>query len=413
MARTEFYDSAVRLGFYGTDKGGLTGKRDYVRTFWEDMSIKLTIRPHVEALKQRRGKLRVADLGCGSGEGVDLLTHIPVADALATVDRSFTLARGDFETYVGLDISPEMVAQGARNHADWPAARFILGDLSKGFALSAEPPFDLYFSSYASPSHVRPAALERLLSDIADHAANGAVVALDLMGRRSPEWPEYWRENAPSMLPYHMGYLFDGAPIDAPTSDAETYKVCYWTGGEVEALVDRVAKSRRRTMRLVELRDRSILVGRHMQTGAFNARPLAYRLEINRLFHPDHRGNLDTLHASLPFLDEVRDAAPEAWTRIDEYRRAWNTVVATVEALMRSDAPRVRQEIEAAEPNLAEELKMLAWLYRNAARFPVVDFWASIMGPQVACVLRNLELSLPRGLGCGHGLMAVIEIDRR
>jgi len=53
---------------------------------------------------------------------------------------------------------------------------------------------------------------------------------------------------------------------------------------------------------------------------------------------------------------------------------------------------------------------MLAWIFRNAARFPVVDFWASVMGPQVACVLRNLEFLLPRGLGCGHGLLCVVEI---
>jgi len=55
---------------------------------------------------------------------------------------------------------------------------------------------------------------------------------------------------------------------------------------------------------------------------------------------------------------------------------------------------------------------MLAWLYRNADRFLVVDFWASVMGPQVACVLRNLEFSLPQGLGCGHGLFCVVEVEK-
>jgi hypothetical protein len=53
---------------------------------------------------------------------------------------------------------------------------------------------------------------------------------------------------------------------------------------------------------------------------------------------------------------------------------------------------------------------MLAWLERNASRFPAVDFWASIMGPQIACVLRNLEINLPDGVGCDHGLVCLVEI---
>jgi hypothetical protein len=34
------------------------------------------------------------------------------------------------------------------------------------------------------------------------------------------------------------------------------------------------------------------------------------------------------------------------------------------------------------------------------------------MGPQVGCVLRNLEFSLPQGIGCGHGLFCVVEIEK-
>jgi len=62
---------------------------------------------------------------------------------------------------------------------------------------------------------------------------------------------------------------------------------------------------------------------------------------------------------------------------------------------------------------LKEELMMLQWLDGNSSRFPVVDFWASIMGPQVACVLRNLEFGLSDGLGCGHGLFCTIEVKKQ
>ncbi|MCK9426547.1 MAG: hypothetical protein M0Q21_10955 [Ignavibacteriaceae bacterium] len=66
-----------------------------------------------------------------------------------------------------------------------------------------------------------------------------------------------------------------------------------------------------------------------------------------------------------------------------------------------------------AHDELKEELQMLQWLEGNSSRFPVVDFWASIMGPQVACVLRNLEFGLPEGLGCGHGLFCTIEVNKK
>jgi len=40
----EFYDVAAQVGFYGLEKGGLTGKKDYVRKYWEDIVIKSKIR---------------------------------------------------------------------------------------------------------------------------------------------------------------------------------------------------------------------------------------------------------------------------------------------------------------------------------------------------------------------------------
>lgn len=46
----EFYESAVRSGYYGVDRSGLFGKKDNVRKFWEDMSIKLLLRPTIEQI---------------------------------------------------------------------------------------------------------------------------------------------------------------------------------------------------------------------------------------------------------------------------------------------------------------------------------------------------------------------------
>jgi hypothetical protein len=40
----------------------------------------------------------------------------------------------------------------------------------------------------------------------------------------------------------------------------------------------------------------------------------------------------------------------------------------------------------------------------------VVDLWASVMGPLVACELRNLETTLGEGVGCGHSLIVVARV---
>jgi hypothetical protein len=87
--------------------------------------------------------------------------------------------------------------------------------------------------------------------------------------------------------------------------------------------------------------------------------------------------------------------------------------VNVLNALMCTNNAEVKRIIESSPEGLSDELKMLAWLYRNADRFPDVDFWASVMGPQVACVLRNLELSLPQGLGCGHSLFCLVEVENK
>lgn len=63
----EFFDIAAQQGFYGLERGGPTGKKDYVRKYWEDIAIKLTVYNSIEKLLTKRNDIRVADLGCGHG----------------------------------------------------------------------------------------------------------------------------------------------------------------------------------------------------------------------------------------------------------------------------------------------------------------------------------------------------------
>jgi SAM-dependent methyltransferase len=407
MRRTELYETAVKAGFYGIERSGVFGKKDNVRKYWEDVFIKTTIRPALESLLARTPKLRIIDLGAGSGEGLELLTHVPPSRPVESANP-FLLNEEQIGVYEGVDLSPAMVVQGKVNYAGRKYVNFMEADLSDGLPLMNEPPFHIYFSSYCSLSHLTVRELEDLSLQIFTHAENGSIVIYDVHGRYSPEWPMYWGRSAREQLPYNMGYLLPPQEQDPQTVD--WFSVTYWTSQELIETIRRASLASGTQVRVLALKDRSILVGRHMDTCFFKPMRFAVRSQVNHLFDRDYRGDTAGLTLDMDYLDGCRSLSQEADLRIRDYYSSWSVVIRTLDALMRTDNAPVRQLIESSPEALAEDLKMLAWLYRNADRFPVLDFWASVMGPQVACVLRNLELSLPEGLGCGHSLLCIVEI---
>jgi len=408
MRRTEFFEAAVRAGFYGIERGGLSGKKDNVRKYWEDAFIKAAVRPAIESLLARNARLRIVDLGAGSGEGLELLAHIPPSEHVKT-RVPFVLDKPQVEVYYGVDVSPAMVEQGQANYRGREYARFLEADLSHGFPLGSEAPFHVYFSSYCSLSHLTVSELEHLSAQVFAHAAKGSIVVYDVYGRHSAEWPIYWDKNAYQQLPYNMAYLLPPEEQDPKT--AHWFDVTFWTANELVDTIQRAGAASGRRVNVLLLKDRSILVGRHMDTCFFKPTRFGVRHQVNCLFDRDYRGDISGLRLDLDYLTTPRDSDGPATERIRAYFSSWSCVIDILEALIHGDDPRVKQLIESSDEILAEELKMLAWLYRNADRFPVSDFWASIMGPQVACVLRNLEMELPPGLGCGHSLMCIVEVQ--
>ena len=405
--RTEFYEVAVRSGFYGVDRSSLFGKKDNVRKFWEDMSIKLWLRPLLEDLLGRTERIRVVDLGCGAGEGLELLSHIPVRSHVEHADRDFLLSV-DAIDYVGVDISPAMIEQGRSNYRGQPNVRFVPADLGAGFPLASEPPFDVYFSSYGSMSHLPAEALTELTLQIFTHATREALVVFDVLGRLSPEWPRYWHASCREMLPYNMAYLL---PAEARARDRiEWFKNTFWTAEELGALIRGVAVRAGRKVEVPVLADRSIFVGRHIEPGLFGAPALPLRYQVNRLLDHGYRAQLEHLRIDLAHVMPYAALQPHVWEHLRDYAAQWNAIVDLVAALMTKRDDDVRRLIESTPSPLSDDMKMLAWLCRNGERFPVADYWASVVGPQVAMVLRSIELSQPEALGCGHGLFGVAKV---
>ena len=157
--------------------------------------------------------------------------------------------------------------------------------------------------------------------------------------------------------------------------------------------------------------DRSILVGRHMDTCFFKPFRFSFRMQVNRLFDRDYRGEVNELDHSLTYLNDLITINPKAWQKINGYYNKWKTVVNMLSLLTTSSSDKVKKLIDSQSGLIKKELKMLEWLFYNRKRFPVMDFWASIMGPQIACVLRKLEMNMPQGLGCGHSIFCLVKIN--
>jgi SAM-dependent methyltransferase len=406
--KTEFYETAVGLGFYGIERSGLLGKKDNVRKYWEDISIKFNIRPAIEKLLVHKKRLRIIDLGCGSGEGFELLTHIPVKNHVDSVERDFVLSPDDIELYSGLDLSESMISQGRVNYGKNGNVLFEQCDLTHGFPMTTGKSYDLYFSSYASLSHLSYDELSALTEQVMMHMDGTCYIVYDLLGKYSPEWPLYWMTPASEKAPYNMAYLH---PEEERTNDViDSFNCSYWSPDELMSMVNAVSlKCGKKTN--ISINDRSIFIGRHMDTGIFNRNMKQYRYQVNRLFDRDFRGVLDNLVVDLDYLQPFLENLPQgSRERINDYMKQWNYVIAFIESLQQANNVLIQNIVSNIDPTLGEDLDMISWLYRNAARFPVADFWASIMGPQIACVLRNCEMNYPDAFGCGHGLFGVVEV---
>jgi SAM-dependent methyltransferase len=415
-ART--YAETVSRGFYAHHVGGLSGKHDNVRTFWEDEVIRMALRPHLGACVDRcrregRG-VRLLDLGAGAGQGYEILTSIPAAGLGLDDDLRYVLATDEIDCYVGLDLSQAMVAKGTENHRRERRARFAVADLRQGLGpVADEPPYDVYYSSYGSLSHLDTPALRRLLRQIVAHARPGALVVLDLVGRLSPEWPGYWQapDEAATVRDYSMSYLYESE--ERALGQVERFPLRFWTGRELREFCAAIDELAPRGLTALRVEDRSIFVGRHLDTREYGPMVPPLRQVVNRLLEADVRTNLDDLRVTIdPVPDQ--DGVNEF---LAELARCWNTLIDFAAVRLpgrRVDLVRM-DGWSGFPPALHTALINMDRVVDSVAWFRTSDVRANLVEPQLAYLLRDLEIALQRGLGCGHGLLAVLAVgsDRR
>ena len=410
------YAETVARGFYGRNLGGLFGKYDNVRAHWEDAMTRVALRPFVRGRVERciragRG-VRVLDLGCGAGQGYEQLTRIDARDLDLADEHRYVLRPEQIELYLGLDLSEAMIEKGRENYRGMSSVRFAVADLRDGLEpVRSKTPFDIYFSSYGALSHLEAKALRALLCDIAGHAKPGAIVVLDLLGRYSPEWPEYWSASTEEekVRPYSMSYLYP--PSERRSGAVEKFPIRFWTGAEVRDLAAAVSEDSGVDVQVCELLDRSIFVGRHVDTGEYGTSLPPLRSQVNRLYEQNIRTNLDDLRAlyrDVPGADDLNRFFRGLTT-------CWNVLVDfTIERLRGVRVNLVdldgwrdyRPELQMALMTMDRIIDGVAWI-------DVGDVRANVIEPQLAYCLRRMQHKLQEGRGCGHGLVAVLQIGER
>ncbi|MDJ0618344.1 MAG: class I SAM-dependent methyltransferase [Calothrix sp. MO_192.B10] len=409
------YSQAVKEGKYDLYVGNLFGKYDNVRTDWEDQLNRIIFRPFLRDVVERRRRenqgVRIVDLGSGSGQGYEILTKIDRHDLDLGLQHQRILPESSIDWYLGLDISKAMVDKGQALFEDKSNVKFVQQDLREGLGKlkTEEDPFEIYFSSYGSLSHLSRQELVRLLQDICQHGANDSLIVLDLVGRYSIEWPDFWSATSEEekMRDYTMSYLYS-EPVRNQLN-IETFPLRFWIGDEVKELAQELTADTGVGVEVIKLVDRSVLVGRHTDTREFNQNLKPIRRLVNSLHEDYLRTNLEELILTPDMVPNHPQVAPFLWQLIESWnilvrfcQKRLNNVMALQELEEWDHFPK---PLQFALMTMDRVIADVGWMWYGDPR-------ANIIEPQLGYALRTLEYEMQKGMGCGHGLVAILKIQK-
>ncbi len=410
------YTEAANTGQY-TKKTGLSGKYDNVRRFWEDEVTRLFLRSSLkEIVDEKAGKLqrlRILDLGCGAGDGYDLLTGITAKD-VGIYEYAVALINQDLlGFYKGIDLNIDLISQAVEMYGSNDKIVFTPGDISTGLDIKDEP-FDVYFSSYGTMSHFTSQQMIKLLSDIAAHCGDEALVVLDWLGRYSYEWQDLWsfKTDEETFMDYRISYIYP--PEERDSVDIQSFPLKLLSEKEVMEIVKGAAAISGTEIKIQRLFDRSVFVGRHIDTGDYNRHCTPVREAVNSLLEPNIRTDLTTL-----IVDYVpRHGFTEFNRFFEKFTMSWNSLVKhTTEFLdeYEENNGHVENSVDLYKfypESLRNAVETMHRVVNTTGNLPG-DSRANIIEPQLAYALRRLEMDLQSGVGTGHGLVGILKINRR
>ena len=420
MSEKKAYTQAFQTGKY--DKAtGLLGKYDNVRRFWEDQVTAIFLRPFLNDLvarkKKRLERLRILDVGCGSGDGYDLIMGVTIKHP-GIHDYIVNAVTDDMlKEYVGIDLNENLIQQALEYYGDKPKLRFETTDISQGMIpgiLSEEPPFDLYFTSFGTLSHFTSEQCIKIIADILSHAPDQALFMGDWLGRYTFEWQDLWHHPADSeyFMDYRISYIYPEE--ERATADVAAFPLKLVCRREIEDIIKKASQQAGVEIKPLVYFDRSIFIGRHLDTGDYNKNCPKLRGPVNALFETYVRTDLENL-----LVDYVPRTGFEHLNNFFEsFFMSTNALVKYTMGLLGDYdcdtgklectpdiLPYYPKPLQEAMETMRRVVEAVGWLKWGDVRANLIE---SVLG----FALRKLEMELQPGTGMGHGLVGIFEIRK-
>lgn len=420
MSEKKAYTQAFQTGKY--DKAtGLLGKYDNVRRFWEDQVTAIFLRPALNDLVERKKKhlerIRILDLGCGSGDGYDLIMGVTTKDPGIYEYIVNAVTDDMLKEYVGIDINENLIQQALDYYGDNPKLRFQVEDISEGMLpgfLDEEPPFDFYFTSFGTLSHFTNVQCSKIIADICKHAPDQALFMGDWLGRYSFEWQDLWHHPADQeyFMDYRISYIYPEE--ERATADVAAFPLKLVCRQEIEAIIASAAREAGVTIKPLVYFDRSIFIGRHLDTGDYNKNCPKLRGPVNALFETYVRTDLENL-----LVDYVpRPGFEHLNNFFESFFMSCNALVKYTMSLLgdyncKTGKLECNSDIHPYHPKpLQEAMETMRRVIEGVGWLNWGDVRANLIESVLGFALRKLEMELQPGTGMGHGLVGIFEIKK-
>ncbi|MBN1557842.1 MAG: class I SAM-dependent methyltransferase [Lentisphaerae bacterium] len=416
------YSEAVKSGLY-EKHSGLVGKYDNVRRLWEDEISRHFLRPHLQKLidrcRQSLRRVRILDLGCGSGDGYELLTGIRDRDADLEQVEVDLLSPDVLGQYKGVDLNEDLLRQAAEAHGHRSKLAFEQASFTEGLPLAPdEPPYDLYFTSFGTCSHHNEdETMIRLLVDIARRTEDYCLINCDWLGRYSYEWQNLWtHEHAENRnMDYVVSYIYEKEEREARRDELQHLTLRLMSRSEADAIIAEASRQSGVEIRPLCFYDRSVFTGRHIDTGEYNPGAQPIRNAVNSLHEVNRRTDLQELlfdyvpKPGFEFLNRYYEHLQGCWNYLvhhvitllklyDEESRAFSGPIPEPPAACPAPLQRMRERMERV-------VEGTGWYGMGLPRENIIE-------PQLGYALRDVITKQQQGQGCGHGLVGVLEIDK-
>ncbi len=413
MDADKAYQEAIRHGRYSEQVQGLRCKYDHVRIHFEDFITSYYLRPYLEEMVKykvdKNGEgLRFYDLGCGTGDGYELLSKMARHARLSQFDTR--LIQDDMmDQYKGIDLSIELLKEAENLFGDYEHVNFCKGDFSNGLPVEeGEESYDLYFTSYGTLSHCTNEELEKLFTDMGKHGQNGSLILADFLGRYSYEWQNLWTQDPEEVtyMDYVINYLYQEEERDQV--DLSSFPMRLMTPEEVFKILERAARNAGVQLNVRRFFDRSLFVGRHIETGTYNGNAQPLRLMVSSLFERGLRTYFPDLKVNyiprdgFDWQNEALQKLADSWNALVDYTMVLMEHYDSDEELLPYPPQTDIKPLEKAYRVMRQSLEGSKGLYG--------DIRADLIEAQLGYALRSLEMNLQQGHGLGHGLIGVIQI---